>query len=261
MDDIKTLLPIEEYGAKQLVNARMLHRFLGVQTRFNDWITRRIKEGRFIEDRDFVIMYSKMSTVIESKDYGLTMRMAEHICMLERTQEGEEARDFFIECERKVMVHKIPTTLPEALRLAAEIEEKRIEAEKKLAIAAPKARDFDVTMAAFGAVGMDVAANIINHPHLGRTNLFRFLRNEKILKTGTHPTVRNTPFAKYSHHFKVVLKRCGSGSHDETRSVTLVKASGISFIIGRIERAHGRWDGSPSKKEIETQIEKSKGKS
>lgn len=149
---------------------------------------------------------------------------------------------------------KLPETFAEALRLAADQEEARIEAEQKLAIAAPKARDFDVTMAAFGAVGIDVAANVINHPNLGRTNLFRFLRDEKVLKSGTHPTVKNTPYSKYSHHFKVVLKRCGSGSHDETRSVTLVKASGISFIIGKIERAYGRWGGSPSKEEIRRQV-------
>lgn len=150
---------------------------------------------------------------------------------------------------------QLPNTYIEALKQLVSSEEAKIEAEKKLALAAPKARDFDVTMAAFEAIGMDVAANVINHPHLRRNNLFRFLRNEKILKEGTHPTVKNTPYAQYAHHFKVILKRCGSGSHDETRSVTLVKASGISFIIGRIERVYGKWLEQPSKEEVYCQVE------
>ena len=38
----------------QTVNARELHAFLEVQTRFNDWIAARINEYGFVENQDFV---------------------------------------------------------------------------------------------------------------------------------------------------------------------------------------------------------------
>lgn len=266
-DDIKSLLPIEEHDDKKLVNARTLYEFLGVGRDFSNWIKSRIDKYGFWEDEDYVKFSPDLASVGRNDlrgsggqnriEYGLTLDMAKELCMVENNEKGRQARRFFIECE-KIAMKRLPSNFPEALReLAASVEAKLL-IEKRLAIAAPKARDFDVTMEAFGAIGMDVAANVINHPQLGRTNLFRFLRDERILKKGTHPTVHNTPYSKYSHHFKVVLKRCGGGSHDETRSVTLVKASGISFIIGRIERAYGRWVGSPSKEDIRRQVEANK---
>ena len=40
--------------AQQTVNARELHAFLEVQTRFNDWIKNRVDEYGFIENQDFI---------------------------------------------------------------------------------------------------------------------------------------------------------------------------------------------------------------
>lgn len=255
-DDIKALLPIEERGERKLVDARVLHEFLEVGKFFSNWIKDKIDQGRFWEDRDYVKFMPKLAKTPKGgrppTEYGLTMRMAQHICMMAHSRKGEKARDYFIECE-KIARKRLPSSYPEALRELAATEEARIEAEKKLAIAAPKADAYDHTMAKFDRVNMDVAAQIIGHPRLGRNNLFKFLRNEKILKSGISD--KNVPYAQYAHHFKVIMKRCGSGSSDEVRPVTLVKASGVSFIIGRIERAYGRWIGTPSKEEIRSQVE------
>ena len=256
MDDIKALLPVEEREEKRLVEGRLLHRFLEAEGRFKDWLRYRINKYGFIEGEDYVSFVKKSHETQGGRPttvYGLTLDMAKELCMVENNKKGREARRYFIQCE-KIALKNLPASYPEALRELAASEEAKLEAEKRLAIAAPKARDFDVAMAALGAIGMDVAANVINHPQLGRTNLFRFLRDERILKQGTSPTTHNTPYSKYSHHFKVILKKCGKRSSEETRSVTLVKASGISFIIGRIERAYGRWVGTPSKEEISRQV-------
>ena len=40
---------------QQTVNARELHAFLEVQTRFNGWIATRINEYGFVENQDFII--------------------------------------------------------------------------------------------------------------------------------------------------------------------------------------------------------------
>lgn len=49
------LIKIETCEGKQTVNARELHAFLEVKTRFNDWITGRIEQYGFVENQDFVI--------------------------------------------------------------------------------------------------------------------------------------------------------------------------------------------------------------
>ena len=41
-------------NAVETVNARELHAFLEVQTRFNDWIKNRIERYEFVENQDFV---------------------------------------------------------------------------------------------------------------------------------------------------------------------------------------------------------------
>lgn len=45
----------------QTVNARELHSFLGVETRFNDWLDRRVKEYGFVDGVDFYSNLSKTS--------------------------------------------------------------------------------------------------------------------------------------------------------------------------------------------------------
>ena len=45
---VKELIAIRENErGEQLVSARELHRFLGIATRFNDWIENRIKKYEF----------------------------------------------------------------------------------------------------------------------------------------------------------------------------------------------------------------------
>jgi phage anti-repressor protein len=98
------------------VNAKLLHSFLEVDTRFNDWISRRINDYQFIENTDFVLVTQKR--VIKnrggdrrSKDYHITLDMAKELAMIERTEKGRQARKYFIECEKRLMQILHPTTI------------------------------------------------------------------------------------------------------------------------------------------------------
>lgn len=93
--------------AVQGVNARELHGFLGVDTRFNDWLSRRIEEYEFVENKDFVLV--TQNRVIKGRggdrrsvEYFLSLDMAKELAMVEKTEKGKEARRYFIECERKL---------------------------------------------------------------------------------------------------------------------------------------------------------------
>lgn len=68
---------------------------------------------------------------------------------------------------------------------------------------------------------------------VGRTNLFRFLRDQRILiATGQ---MRNTPYARYAHHFEVRYSEHITENGTLRRTpVTHVKPSGIAFIRKRL---------------------------
>lgn len=85
----------------QTVSARELHNQLGISTRFNDWFHRMTEYG-FSENVDF---YSKMSKTSEtggrpSVDYDISVDMAKQICMIQRTPEGKQVRQYLIDLEK-----------------------------------------------------------------------------------------------------------------------------------------------------------------
>lgn len=94
------------------VNARDLHGFLEVGRDFSSWIKDRITTFGFQEHRDF-----EMTEVLRSpnsgssnarpqtaKEYFLTLDMAKELCMVERNEKGKQARAYFIDCEKKLVL-------------------------------------------------------------------------------------------------------------------------------------------------------------
>lgn len=89
------------------VSARKLYEFLEVRRDFSNWIRSRIKQYQFEENQDFVLVRQNGRTKkrggdTRSKEYYLTLDMAKELAMVERNQKGREARQYFIECERKL---------------------------------------------------------------------------------------------------------------------------------------------------------------
>lgn len=86
--------------AQQLCNAQDLHSFLDVQTRFNDWIARRIEQYGFIEGEDFYSFLSKSEGGRPATEYHLTLDMAKELAMVENNDQGRQVRRYFIAMER-----------------------------------------------------------------------------------------------------------------------------------------------------------------
>lgn len=90
-------------SADMKVSGRHLHMFLQVKTRYNDWFARMLEYG-FQEGKDY---YSKMSNRSDGKagkpqmNHELTLDMAKELCMLQRTDRGKEARQYFIQVEKE----------------------------------------------------------------------------------------------------------------------------------------------------------------
>lgn len=81
------------------VNARDLHKFLGVKTQYNKWIARRLKQYRFFEDLDYCRAKSGEDQT-DPIEYHLSFDTAKKLAMVERTERGDEARRYFLACEK-----------------------------------------------------------------------------------------------------------------------------------------------------------------
>jgi len=87
------------------VSARELHAFLESKRRFADWIKERVRQYGFVEGRDFALA-SRNSEASHGGhnriEYAITLEMAKELSMVERNEKGRRARQYFIECERRL---------------------------------------------------------------------------------------------------------------------------------------------------------------
>jgi len=176
-----SLIPISNMRVSQTnvpaVNARDLHAFLEVKSNFRDWIKNRIDDFDFVENQDFILVAENLATNgrggdRRSKDYYLTLDMAKELSMVERNAKGKQARQYFIECERRVKQQvpsanailaqfNVPATLPEALRLAADLADKNIVLEYKVAEQQPKVEALERIASSDGSLCMRDSAKVL----------------------------------------------------------------------------------------------------
>ena len=97
---MQELIKINYDTEQPTVSARELHEKLNIGTRFNDWFAR-MKEYGFEEQKDFYSFLSKTSEGGRpATDYNISVDMAKQICMIQRTPEGRECRQYFIDLEK-----------------------------------------------------------------------------------------------------------------------------------------------------------------
>lgn len=90
-----------ESSDRPTISARELHEFLEVGTHFKDWFPRMCEYG-FTENADYTLLiFEHPQNKQETTDYQMTLDMAKEICMLQRNEKGKQARQYFIELEKK----------------------------------------------------------------------------------------------------------------------------------------------------------------
>ena len=101
------LIKIIERDGRQLVIGRELHEFLEIRTKYKDWFRRMVEYG-FEEEIDFIRVAQKRATnnlknpVTTVIDHAISIDMAKEISMIQRTEKGKIARQYFINCEKKL---------------------------------------------------------------------------------------------------------------------------------------------------------------
>ena len=123
-----------------VVSGRMLHEFLEVKTQYKDWFPRMVEYG-FIEGSDFnplkfeqVQIEGNREVKRQITDHAIKLDMAKEIAMIQRTDKGKQARQYFIQVEKdynspeKIMARALQIAQQElsTLRLENAIKDQQI---------------------------------------------------------------------------------------------------------------------------------------
>nr|DAN32189.1 MAG TPA: antirepressor protein [Caudoviricetes sp.] len=130
-----------------VISGRALHEFLEVKTSYKDWFPRMVEYG-FTEGIDFCSILSESTGGRPATDHAIKLDMAKEIAMIQRTEKGKQARQYFIQIEKdynspeKIMARALQIAEKELsnLRLENKVQEQQI-AELK-----PKASYYDLVL-------------------------------------------------------------------------------------------------------------------
>lgn len=221
----------------QTVSARELHKKVGSTERFSSWFERQLQFG-FVENEDYTTV--KVLTEVQNNggtqereliDHNLSVDMAKHICMVQRTEKAKEVRQYLIDLE------KAWNTPEQVMARALKLADKTIDGLKaQLLEMKPKADFFDAVADSKTAISMNEVAKVLNIKGYGRNNLFEFLRENKVLDRW------NVPYQKYVDNgwFRVIEQHYQKNGEPIVTTKTLVYQKGVDSIRRMIGvKAHG----------------------
>lgn len=219
------LLKVNYDNERITLSARELHEFLGVSTRYNDWIKRMVEYG-FNENTDYQAITQKRVTAQGNEtsfiDHEITLDMAKEIAMIQRNDKGKEVRQYFLELERR-------WNSPEAvMNRALEYSRKQVKAlmeeNKELK---PKALFADAVSASDESILIGQLAKLIrqNGYEIGQNRLFEWMRESGyLIKSGSRrnqPTQRAMDMGLFE-----VKERTISNPDGSTRITLTTKVTG-----------------------------------
>lgn len=176
-----------------VISGRELHDFLEVNEKYTQWFDRMVEYG-FTENVDFV----GLSDISEKpqggrpkQDHAIKIDMAKEIAMIQRSEKGKQARQYFIQVEKdfnspeKIMARALQIAERELSTLRLENKEMK-----------PKALFADAVSASHTSILIGDMAKLLrqNGIDIGQNRLFEVLREKGLLmKNGES---RNMPTQK-----------------------------------------------------------------
>jgi phage anti-repressor protein len=133
------LIKITETNGQKAVSARELYDFLGIKRDFTTWCKKMFEYG-FEENKDFTPFWGESTGGRPSLDYALTLDCSKEISMLQRSEKGKQARQYFIDCEKKLVEVAKPLTQIEILIQSAQLIQAQ---EQRLGLVENKIQELD----------------------------------------------------------------------------------------------------------------------
>jgi anti-repressor protein len=244
MEKLRELVPVMsgKIGGEpsSLVSAKQLHAFLCVGRDFTNWIKGRIRQYGFSLGLDYLIVENLSSPKRASAksrqqleyDYMMTIDMGKELAMVERNDKGREVRRYFIQCERHVKaVITVPQSLPEALRLAADLSEKASHLEVQLAAAMPKVNFADRVAEVSKGISIPNYAKTVG---LGPIKLFEWMRQHGVLIGGGQR--HNLPMQRYIDSGYFAVRQGTYETNGEVRAsfTTMLTGKGEQWLTKKL---------------------------
>jgi len=214
-----------------IISGRELHGFLKVTERYSTWFERMLQFG-FEENIDFTSV--KGFAVVnngakkEIASHEMTIDMAKEISMVQRTEKGKQARQYFLQIE------KAWNSPEQVMARALQIAQKQIFNYKdQITLMKPKAEFFDAVADSKDAIEMKEVAKVLDMG-IGRNKLFEFLRSKRILMPN------NEPYQAYvdKGYFRLIEQKYQTNDGETRINIkTLVYQKGLDFIRRKMEQS------------------------
>ena len=222
---------IMKINEDRTITSRELYEFLELHpAHYAKWAKKNIVENPFaLESVDFVRVTLECETPtggkIEREDFKLTIDFAKKLCMTSKSPQGEVARNYFIEVEKRFQeITSVPFVIPQnfgdACRMLAETWEHEQLLAAQVKELAPKAELFDIFLDGTGYYKMNTAAKMLG---TGSKRLYRKLRNDGLLMDN------NKPYQRFVDSGLFVV-RAGAADNGFNYSSTLVSPKGLEYI-------------------------------
>lgn len=121
-----------EVGEK-IVTARDMYHFLELSERFSKWFERMVSYGfqLNIDYTPYQMVHPQNNGVVD--DYKLTLDTAKEIAMIQRSEKGRQARQYFIEVEKRYRDSNEFEEMPYELQMLIKINREQRALEKQMA--------------------------------------------------------------------------------------------------------------------------------
>ncbi|MDQ0412682.1 phage antirepressor KilAC domain-containing protein [Mesobacillus stamsii] len=160
-----------------ILSGRELHEFLEVTTPYTMWFERMSEYG-FIDGQDFITKMLESTGGRPKQDHYLKLDMAKELAMIQRTEKGKQARQYFLQLEK--MWNSPEMVMKRALEYA---DKKVLELKSQIALDKPKvlfaeAVEVSKTSILIGELSKLLKQNGID---IGQNRLFQWMRDNGYL--------------------------------------------------------------------------------
>lgn len=201
------LIKVNYDSDRPTILGRDLHEFLEIESNYTTWFKRMCEYG-FIENVDFSTYFPNLESELHGgqnkQDHQLTIDMAKEVCMLQRSEKGKIARQYFIQLEKAWNTPEM--VMSRALKMAEkqlkqlQIDNARLTVDNQ--IMKPKADYFDELVDRGLNTGIRETAKEL---HIKERKFVRFLIDKKYLYRNKKGALQ--PYSQYVGEL-FTLKEC-----------------------------------------------------
>lgn len=231
------LVPIVKRGQRVLTTQQLAEAYKVDDKRIRDNYTN--NKDRYVEGKHFIKIEGQ--ELKQFKNAPETMGVVgcnassvylwtERGCLMHakslNTDIAWKVYDILVETYFRVKTQQIPASLPEALRLAADLAEKNLKLESENKAMLPKVEFFDTVADSKTAIDIGNAAKVLNLG-IGRNRLFEVLRKKGVLMQN------NVPYQKYIDlgYFRTIEQKYSKPDGSININIkTLVYQRGLEYI-------------------------------